>query len=231
MSNPTQNPSTPLLEAVDLAAERGERELFYGVSFRLDAGCALQIEGPNGAGKTTLLRTLCGLHLPTEGEVRWCGEALPASRFDYAREMLYVGHQAGVKDELNPEENLRMASSLRGDASSMEPTAALERLGLSAIGDRPCRTLSAGQKRRVALARLLVSRATLWILDEPFTALDPAGRLDVEQLLASHAAAGGMAVLTTHHTMDLGGSTVHRLHLDGKRSTFIPHGGELSDHE
>ena len=190
--------------------------LFSDLAFSLNAGQVLQIEGPNGSGKTTLLRVLCGLTAFEEGEVRWGGESIRDAFSEYVAELAYVGHAAGVKEELTPLENLAVARDMGCGRHGVEPEDVLERLGLPPEHeDVPCRKLSAGQRRRVALGRLLITDARLWVLDEPFTALDRAGRVLIESLLSEHAQAGGMAVLTTHHTMRLGECEVKSLHLDG----------------
>ena len=192
----------PRLEAVDLACERGERLLFANLDLTLEAGQVLRVEGQNGAGKTSLLRVLCGLSLPLEGEIRWAGEDIRRRRTEYLTELAYVGHAHGVKGELTALENLRVAGALAGHRD--EPARqALGELGLAGFEELPSKILSAGQRRRVALARLKVSRARLWILDEPFTALDRAGVAAVEQMITLHARAGGLCLLTSHQPVEL----------------------------
>jgi heme exporter protein A len=202
---------TPVLEGVDLACVRRDRPLFEGFSFSLSAGGLLQIEGPNGSGKTSLLRILALLALPDEGEVRWNGEEAGAIRPDYLADMAYLGHAHGVKAELTALENLRVALALSGGHG--DPEAALDRLGMAAYADTPAREMSAGQTRRVALARLLLSPARLWILDEPFTALDWRGKQTMEALLQEHCDAGGMVVVTTHQELDIADHAMTRIHL------------------
>ena len=204
------------LEVEGLAFARNDCVLFSELSFSLEPGQVLQIEGPNGSGKTTLLRVLCGLTAFEEGDVRWGGESIRDAFSDYVAELAYVGHAAGVKEELTPLENLEVARAMGRARQGVEPEDVLDRLGLPPEHeDVPCRKLSAGQRRRVALGRLLITEARLWVLDEPFTALDRAGRVLIEGLLSEHAQAGGMAVLTTHHTMRLGECEVKSLNLDG----------------
>lgn len=202
------------LEARGLGISRGDAPLFSGLDLTLRPGQALQLEGANGCGKTTLLRVLCGLTEYDEGEVLWCGETLREAFTDFAAEVCYVGHAAGVKEELTPVENLEMARALGRSREGLEPEEVLERVGLSYEQETvPCRKLSAGQRRRVALGRLLLRDARLWVLDEPFTALDRAGRALVEGMLRDHVTAGGMAVLTTHHAVALGDCPVQVMHL------------------
>ncbi len=201
-------------DATGLHCMREERTLFDELSFSLGPGELLQVEGCNGSGKTTLLRVLCGLKRPDGGAVLWCGEAIDAVFPDFAAQLAYVAHTPGLKESLTPLENLSMAAALGGPRNGMAPEDALERLGLpEGHEELPCYKLSAGQRRRVALGRLLLSSARLWILDEPFTALDVSGRALVNKLLLEHAARGGMAIFTTHHTMDLEGASVRAVHL------------------
>ena len=162
-----------MLEVVDLACERGERRLFNNLNFALQTGELLYVHGANGSGKTTLLRTLCGLALPAAGEVRWNGAEIRRLGDEYHDRMMYIGHLNGIKDELTAFENLRVSGRMRGDADDEERAlAALHRLELDACTELPGKELSQGQRRRLALARLLLDDSALWILDEPFNALD-----------------------------------------------------------
>lgn len=192
---------SPLLEAVALACERDWRMLFENLELRLAAGDMLQISGPNGSGKTSLLRLLAGLMQPTSGEVRLNGQPLTQQRTELARNLLWIGHAAGIKDLLTPEENLTWLCALHRPAERDAILQALESVGLRGFEDVPCHTLSAGQQRRVALARLYLAGPPLWVLDEPFTALDKQGVAQLEEHLAKHCEQGGMVVLTTHHTL------------------------------
>ncbi len=204
----------PRLEVEGLTFVRNEREIFTDLNFSIQSGQILQVEGHNGSGKTTLLRVLCGLTIPSEGEIRWCGERIRANLAEYNAELAYVGHAPGIKDELTPVENLELATSMERGREGADAERVLERLRLPAFcEDVPCRNLSAGQRRRVALGRLLMLDASLWVLDEPFTALDREGRALVEELLAEHVQRGGMAVLTTHHVMNVSGGEVCGLRL------------------
>jgi heme exporter protein A len=195
-----------MLFANDLACERGERLLFKNLGFELAEGEALLVRGGNGHGKTSLLRILCGLSQPAAGEVRWRGQPIASEHELYCREMAYVGHVNGIKDDLTPLENLRLAAALDGrDLDLPVAVAALEQVGLSRCMDFPARVLSFGQRRRVALAGLMTAGALLWILDEPLTGLDIHGVAMVEKLIRDHVVAGGMAIMTTHQPLALDG--------------------------
>lgn len=200
------------LELLDLCCARGDRPLFSGLHQEIKAGELLYVVGANGSGKTTLLRTLCGLSRPAQGEVRWRGTAIEKLGEEYRRELAYVGHKDAVQVELTPLENLR-AASCRSDSSARIDDA-LERLGLAAYASFPARILSQGQKRRLALARLLIAAKPLWILDEPFTALDAATCEQVAEIISAHIGDGGIGVLSSHQTFDVAKGTVKRLDLD-----------------
>lgn len=193
---------TPHLQAVGLACERDWRMLFEHLELQVTAGAMLQISGPNGSGKTSLLRLLAGLMQPTQGEILLNGKPLAEQGSELARSLVWIGHAAGIKDLLTPEENLTWLCALHRPASREAIWQALEAVGLRGFEDVPCHTLSAGQQRRVALARLYLDSPPLWILDEPFTALDKQGVAQLEAHLAQHCEQGGMVVLTTHHTLE-----------------------------
>ncbi|AZE72002.1 heme export ABC transporter, ATPase component CcmA [Pseudomonas synxantha] len=193
--------TSPLLEAVALACERDLRLLFEQLGLRLAGGDMVQISGPNGSGKTSLLRLMAGLMQPTAGEIRLKGKPLHEQRTELARNLIWIGHAAGIKDVLTAEENLSWLSALHHRASRDAIWQALASVGLKGFEDVPCHTLSAGQQRRVALARLYLPGPPLWILDEPFTALDKQGVAQLEEHLAQHCEKGGLVVLTTHHTL------------------------------
>jgi heme exporter protein A len=205
--------SEPLLEVSQLYCERDDRVLFSNLAFTLTTGEIVQIEGQNGSGKTTLLRILSGLSRNYEGEIRWRGQPVEEVRELFCRDMLYFGHQAGVKAMLTPEENLRWYAALQPNLDADAITSALAMVGLRGYEDVPCHSLSAGQNRRVSLARLYLSRAPLWILDEPFTAIDKQGIAAKEQLLREHADRGGSVILTTHHELGIDGP-VRKINLD-----------------
>ena len=191
-----------MLEAHDLAARRGDAELFSGVSLSLGPGTALFVRGPNGSGKTTLLRILAGTTQAAAGRVLWCGEQVgpfhPALRAD----AVFIGHAPALKDELTAEENLASLATLHG-APSQRPAVleALNAWSLSRQRALPARVLSQGQRRRVALARLWLLSRPLWLLDEPATALDDAGQVTLRDALAAHLVAGGIAVIATHQDL------------------------------
>ncbi|SDE03201.1 heme exporter protein A [Cupriavidus sp. YR651] len=192
----------PVLDAVALGCERDQRQLFTGVSFRLRAGDMLRIRGPNGSGKSSLLRLLCGLAQPAAGHVELFGQAVTQQRGKLGSKLLWIGHAAGVKALLTPEENLAWLGTLHTRGASAAIGQALAAVGLRGFEDTPCHALSAGQQRRIALARLYLPAApALWLLDEPFTALDAAGTAQLEERLATHCERGGTAVLTTHHEL------------------------------
>lgn len=192
------------LSIKNLECVRGDRRLFRELDFELAAGQLLYLKGHNGSGKTTLMRALCGLLLPTEGEISWQGKNIRELDDEYRRSVLYIGHKNGIKDDLTGIENLQFSCKLDGvDISEQQAWDALEKIGLRGHEDLPARVLSQGQRRRVCLARLLVNKAPLWILDEPFTALDVAAVALLQSLIREHLEAGGTVVLTTHQSVDL----------------------------
>jgi len=203
-----------MLEITRLECRRGDRLLFSELDFAVEAGTLLHVRGRNGSGKTTLLRTLCGLYRQDAGDVRWRGDPIRTLAEDYQRELLYFGHLNGIKGDLTGVENLSVSATLDGDAADAGSIrSALGRIGLSGFEDLPTRMLSQGQKKRVALARLILSHAPLWILDEPFTALDLDAVDLLQGLIADHVASGGMAVLTTHQPVPLTSGKAQHLDL------------------
>lgn len=187
-----------MLEAQNLTCVRDERVLFSALSFSVAPGEVVQVAGANGAGKTSLLRILSGLASPESGLVRWCGEPVSRAREDYHRELLWLGHQPGVKSVMTADENLRFFHPGESQDARWNALAAV---GLVGYEDVPVAQMSAGQQRRVALARLWLSKARLWILDEPFTALDVAGVEKLTRRFEQHAAQGGTVLLTTHQPL------------------------------
>jgi heme exporter protein A len=207
-----------MLEVTDLECRRGDRLLFSGLSFALEAGTLLHVRGRNGSGKTTLLRALCGLLAPDAGQILWNGEDTRRLQEDFHRDMLYFGHLNGIKSDLTGIENLRVSATLAGDEpDDAQLFDALAQMGLAGFEDLPTKMLSQGQKKRVALARLLLSNAPLWVLDEPFTALDVEAVDQLQMLIAEHVAADGMVLLTTHQEVPLTSGQIHRLHLGGEQ--------------
>jgi heme exporter protein A len=199
------------LQVIALGCERGGRPLFATQSFSLEAGQAMHIEGDNGSGKTSLLRMVCGLSQPASGEVRWGGQSIAEVRSAFFRDLLYLGHSLGLKDELSAVENLQTVSMLAGQPVSREQAfQALKSQGLGSRAHLPLRVLSQGQKRRVALARLQVSKAKLWVLDEPFVALDGAAVQALQQVLQTHLQQEGILLFTSHQGVHLGRPVLQR---------------------
>ena len=193
-----------MLEARDLTCVRGDRRLFSGVGFSMAAGDCLHVRGENGVGKTSLLRLLTGLSKPESGEVLWNSKSITQESTTFHRELLFLGHRDALKDELSALENLQMYAALDDIKLSLKDAlAALARFGLRGRENLPIHCLSAGQKRRVLMARMLTRNARLWILDEPFNALDVHAIDQLEALIAEHLAKGGMLVLTSHQAVKL----------------------------
>jgi heme exporter protein A len=203
-----------MLETSALQCMRGDRILFSDLSLSVRAGELLYVRGENGAGKTSLLRLLCGLTLPAAGEVRWNGKNIRQLKEEFTKNLMYLGHRAGIKAELTALENLRFNAVLHGyELSENAALDALKQVGLRGREDLPAKVLSQGQQRRVALARLLISPAKLWILDEPYTALDVKAVQWVSDRLDEHLERDGMVVLTTHQEFKLARGKVNELHL------------------
>ncbi len=206
----------PLLQADRLECERDGRTLFRNLSFSIVPGSLTRVEGPNGSGKTTLLRILAGLNDSWEGQVLWCGRPREQQWETMRRNTLYLGHRPGIKALLTPLENLQALVAGRQKVDRPVLEQALEQVGLAPWRDVPCENLSAGQKRRVALARLLFADEPLWLLDEAFTALDVDAVGAVESLLAERVRDGGAVVVTTHHEPAL--ANMVRIHLGDSQS-------------
>ncbi len=192
-----------VLQAQDLHLWRGEQHVLRGVGFELPAGQCLQVTGPNGSGKTTLLRALCGLIPLESGRVLWKGLDVASDRSAFQGQIDYLGHEPGLKADLTASENLRYAVRLRRAVSAAEIAAALSLAGVPDTGGAQLRHLSAGQRRRVALARLLLSGTALWILDEPGANLDSRGQELLGRLLSQQLSRGGAAVVATHQPLAL----------------------------
>ena len=196
--------TVPLLELQNLAFERDDCPLFEGLSESLGAGDILQISGPNGCGKTTLLHILTTLNSPSHGRILWRGEETRRSS-SYLDNLAFIGHQPGLKLALTPLENMAWYARLHKLSEQADLDAVLERMGLNACRDMPCHTLSAGQLRRVALAILHLREASLWLLDEPLTALDQEAVADLESLFKTHLAEGGIIVFSSHQPLSIEG--------------------------
>ncbi len=195
----------PSIEFKQFSCERSDQTLFDPLNFTVSAGNIVQISGPNGAGKTTFLRSVCGLFAEWTGEMLWDGEVVEAPDYDMQCQMLYLGHQPGVQKTLTARENLEWYFGVRGLPFPGDILGALKSVGLVGYEDVPCYNMSAGQLRRVALARLYVTAAPLWVLDEPFTAIDKLGVANLESLIQRHTESGGAVLLTTHQPLSLEG--------------------------
>ncbi|MBK6618724.1 MAG: cytochrome c biogenesis heme-transporting ATPase CcmA [Nitrosomonas sp.] len=193
-----------MLTANNLGFSRGNHKLFENISFSVNEGGLLLVSGANGSGKTSLLRLLCGISIPDEGEISWNGTGIRELDGDYCRVMTYLGHLGGIKDDLTAIENLRISCALAGNEIDEEQAKeALGQIGLMGRESLPVKVLSQGQRRRVALARLMVTRTKLWILDEPLTALDVTAVDLIRKLLEYNLSKGGLVVMTTHQEIDI----------------------------
>jgi len=192
-----------LLELRNVACERDERFLFGQLNASFYAAQVVQILGPNGSGKTTLLRILAGVSKDFYGDIFWQSRPLKDAAWEYANDLLYLGHLPGIKKTLTPLENLRWYAAVQGGVADADLIRSLAEVQLAGYEDTPCYRLSAGQLRRVALARLAFSNAKVWVLDEPFTALDKSGVAELEARLAAHAADGGLVLVTSHQDINV----------------------------
>jgi heme exporter protein A len=203
-----------MLTAQGLACLRGDRLLFKNVGFELSAGGLMYVLGENGSGKSSLLRLLCGLLTPEDGEVFWNGKSIKHDAESYQADLIYVGHLNGLKDDLTVLENLEFSARLAANAvDNAVVLNALTAIGVARCANLPVGVLSQGQKRRVALARLWLSTSQLWILDEPFAALDTASVVVLTTQLNQHMAKGGMAIITTHQDVDIQAQSTQTLRL------------------
>jgi heme exporter protein A len=193
-----------VLEAHGLCCVRGERELFSDLNLRISAGNCLHVRGENGVGKTSLLRLLTGLSKPESGEVLWGNQSITLDPIAYHRELLFLGHRDALKEDLTALENIQMYAALDDvPLPQEEALAALWRFGLRGRENLPVNCLSAGQKRRVLMARMLTRKAKLWILDEPFNALDTQAIQEMQNLIVEHLSIGGLVVLTSHQEVSI----------------------------
>jgi heme exporter protein A len=192
---------------------RGDRHVLRGVSFEGEAGNCVLLTGRNGAGKTSLIRVIAGLLEPEEGEIAWRGKSTRKFRHDFHSELAYLGHEPPLKGDLTGHENLRFSTGIRREVTAAEIDAALDRTQARAFSDRPVRTLSAGQRRRVALAGVLLAQAPLWLLDEPTTNLDADGQSLVRDLISEQLDRQGLVVAAVHHPVDLPPARVRALEL------------------
>ena len=220
-----------MLEAINLSCVRGDRLLFRAVNFSLPSGGLLELRGPNGGGKTSLLRILCGLATPADGEVRWNGANIRGLREEYCASLAYVAHLNGVKDELTALENLLVAGRVAGrELSKHEGESTLERVGLINQRYLPARVLSAGQRRRLTLARLLAAQVKLWLLDEILTSLDGLGVDLVRKLITEHIDAGGLAIVATHQDLKLSPSGLQTMNIASAAKTDVDRLSALPAH-
>ena len=203
-----------MLEVINLTCVRGTRRLFKELSFSAENGELVELRGPNGSGKTSLLRILCGLAMPAAGEVRWDGSGIRSLGEEYFGAVAYLGHQNAVKDELTAIENLRISSAVCGYAlDKREAQEILKRVGLTQQQNLPARVLSAGQRRRLAMTRLLTSKARLWILDEVLTSLDDTAMNLSREFINAHLRQDGIAIVATHQDLNLAAPRFQRLQL------------------
>ena len=205
-----------MLEVENLTCVRGTRRLFRDLNFSAAPGELVELRGPNGSGKTSLLRIVCGLASPASGEVRWKGKNIRALAEEYFRDVAYLAHQNGLKDELSAYENLRMSSGIAGRSlTKSEAIDALTRVGLADRLHLPARVLSAGQRRRLALARLWSLKCKLWVLDEVLTSLDDAAMQIAREFINQHLRQDGIAIIATHQDLNLSADRVNRIQLAG----------------
>ena len=202
-----------MLEARAINCVKGDRLLFENFNLQLQPGEICQVHGSNGAGKTSLLRILCGLSLPDSGEVFWNGSSIRQDPGQFHCDLTYIGHSYGLKMDLTARENLAFSLTMQSASADASIDGAIARVGLSGSEGLLCRLLSAGQRRRVAVARLYLTRAPLWVLDEPLGAIDADGVQDIEAALDAHLTQNGMVILTSHQPINLEHAAVRAVHL------------------
>ena len=203
-----------MLEVINLTCVRGTRRLFKDLTFSAESGELVEVRGPNGSGKTSLLRILCGLAMPAAGEVRWNGTSIRSLGEEYSGSVAYLAHQNAVKDELTAIENLRISSAVCGNVlNKKEAQETLKRVGLREQQNLPARVLSAGQRRRLAMTRLLTSTARLWILDEVLTSLDDTAMNLSREFISDHLRKDGIAIVATHQELNLAAPRSKRIQL------------------
>jgi heme exporter protein A len=203
-----------MLELINLDCVRGGRTLFRNLNLTVADGTLVQLSGPNGSGKTSLLRIICGLMTPENGEVRWQGTNIGTLGEEYSQAIAYLGHRNGIKEELTPLENLRISSGVAGNKLKIDDAlAALKLVGLESRQNLPVRFLSEGQRRRAALTRIITATAKLWLLDEVLAALDTAAGDLVRTLIEGHLKKGGMAIVATHHELQISAGSFQLLEL------------------
>jgi heme exporter protein A len=201
------------LSSSEVHVWRGDRHVLRGVSIQAGAGQFVHVAGPNGAGKSTLLRVLAGLLTPEQGSVDWRGRPINSDRESYSATLSYLGHSDGLKSDFTARENLAFEVGLRRRIGATAIDEALERVELSESRDQPARFLSAGQRRRLAIARVLLAAVPLWILDEPFTNLDSMGTQRLSDIIAEHLDAGGAAIIAAHQPPVIPRYAAHRVDL------------------
>ncbi|MEM7027476.1 MAG: cytochrome c biogenesis heme-transporting ATPase CcmA [Pseudomonadota bacterium] len=201
------------LEIHQLESIRGDSLLFEQLSFRVETGELLQIDGENGSGKSTLLRMIAGLTQPTEGQINWNQQSINVERQQYNQSMSYIGHSNGIKESLTNAENLSLIHALSGRTDHIDHDTILMRVGLSGMNKVLSGKMSAGQKRRLSLSRLLIKKSSLWLLDEPFTSLDADGKQIIESMIDEQCRTSGIVIFATHQPVEIQGHAVRRVHL------------------
>lgn len=201
------------IQVNNLACSRRDNILFEDVSFSVTDGELLQIDGINGSGKSTMLRIIAGLTEPNEGQVHWNDQPILECRYQYQQQMTYIGHTNGVKEALSVSENLDVIHALSGQQQQIDHDSLLKTIGLPGMHDVKLGKMSAGQKRRMGLSRLLINQSHVWLLDEPFTSLDVGGKSVIEGLIVQHCQQGGIVIFATHQEMDIEGHSVRHIHL------------------